>query len=125
MNIPLCGEHRLVQKSRVAVARGSLARQAANYYPLDEFPGFCYFALLPDSSVKIGYSNTETLMSKRFKALGRQHGGPVVKLAVVPGGFVAEAVMHDRFAESRIPGDGERFRYTTDIASFIADSQAL
>lgn len=124
MNLVLCSEHTGEQQSRTALARGSLARQAAQYYDLNQFPGLCYFVLLPDGNVKIGYSNTEKLLRKRLLTLGRQYGAPVVKLAIIEGGFVAEAVMHDRFKESRLPGLGERFRYTAEMAEYLASISA-
>ena len=119
-NIPLCPEHQHEQVRRF----GSTARQAARLHGLSSFPGFCYFALLPDSTIKIGYSNTEELLSKRFKDLSREYGAPVVKLAVIQGGFVAEAVMHENFKDDRLPGVGERFKYSPDMARFIAEANS-
>src|SRR5690606_8624621 len=119
MNLALCPIHKEEHRGKVNFLKGSTARQAAKSHPLEAFPGWCYFVLLPDGSVKIGYSNTEKLLKTRFTVLNREVG-PIVKLAVIPGGFVAEAVMHERFKESRLPGKGERFRYTPEMAEFLA-----
>lgn len=101
----------------------SLINQSLRYHTLDDFPGFCYFALLPDGCIKIGYSNTEPLVKSRMKSLSRQYSAPVIPLAVIKGGFVAEAYMHQRFEEYRLPGDGERFTYSAEMAEYIAGVQ--
>jgi len=90
------------------------------YVSLDDYPGYCYFALLPDGAVKIGYSNTRKLVDERMKSLSRQYGAPVIPLAVVRGGWVAEIYHHDMFSEYRFPGDGERFAYSAEMAHYIA-----
>lgn len=119
-NLPLCDEHALTAKLRVRRSRMANALQAAQYHSFDAFPGFCYIILLPDGCIKIGYSNTEKLLDKRFKSLSRAYKAPVLPLVVIPGGFVAEAVLHDRFEVYRVPGDGERFYYSPEIAEYIA-----
>lgn len=115
-NLPMCETHQVEYSNRV----GNTARQAAKQHPLGSFPGLCYFVLLPDGSVKIGYSNTEELLKKRLQSLKRELG-PIIKLAAIPGGFVAEAVMHDRFKKYRIPGRGERFTYSAEMAEFLSE----
>lgn len=117
----VCQEHKSLFAARQAVWRQSTARQSAQYFDLSEFPGFCYFALRPDGTVKIGYSNTDVLLRERFRTLSRELDGPVIPLAVIHGGFVAEAVMHDRFREYRIAGTGERFQYSGEMAKFISE----
>ena len=97
------------------------AVQSAKFHGLDKFPGICYIALLPDGSIKIGYSNTEELLEKRFKDLRRDYKAPVIPLATLKGGFVAEAVLHDKFKEHRLPGRGERFAYSPEIAHYVAE----
>lgn len=92
-----------------------------NYGTLSDYPGYCYFALLPDGAVKIGYSNTRELVDKRMKTLGREYGAPLIPLAVIKGGWVAEIYHHDKFADYRLSGDGERFRYSSAMAEYLAD----
>jgi hypothetical protein len=96
------------------------AKQALLYHPLSVFPGRCYFAQLPDGMIKIGYSNTIELMHRRMETLSRQYGAKVCRLADLPGGFITEALMHERFAADRIPGDGERFKPSSALLNFIA-----
>lgn len=115
----LCDEHiEWNRQFQYRLAR-SAALQSVNYHDLDEFPGLCYIVLMPDATVKIGYSNTEETLDRRLKKLGSSKS-PVVKLAVIKGGFVAEAVLHEKFNDSRIPGKGERFRYSPEMAEYIA-----
>lgn len=97
----------------------SLVKASLAYHSLDDYPGFCYFALLPDGNIKIGFSHTEKLVAARMRTLSRQYGAPVIPLAVIKGGFAAEAHMHGLFEEHRLPGDGERFQYAPEIAAFI------
>lgn len=66
-NLPLCAEHADVHRSR-SVSYSTIS-QCLNYYRLEDFPGLCYIVLLPDGSVKIGYSNTNELLDKRLKSL--------------------------------------------------------
>lgn len=119
-NLPLCEDHLETHKSHLVDQVGATARQSADYHELSSFPGKCYFVLLPDGNVKIGYSNTDELLAKRMGALARVYHAPVIPLCVIDGGFVAEAVMHHRFREDRLPGNGERFRYSPAMAEFIA-----
>ena len=116
-NFAVCDEH----KASLEWLKRATALQAASQHPLEAFPGVCYIALLPDGTVKIGYSNSDDLYHKRKQSLSREYGAPVVELLKMPGGFVAEAMLHDRFKELRIPGPGERFNYSPDIAEFIAE----
>lgn len=118
-NLPLCEEHKLSLQKMLDKTKRSLALQAAPHHDLDDFPGLCYIVLLPDGFVKIGYSNTEKLLEKRFKSLTSDYGAPVVPLAVLKGGFVREAVLHELFDEHRVPGLGERFVYCAEIAHFL------
>lgn len=122
--IALCDDHRLHLRQVVSNAKGSTARQSAKYHPLDQFPGVCYFALFPDATVKIGYSNTVELLRSRFTCFSRETGSHVVPLAVIKGGFVAEAVMHGKFSEHRIWTESERFRYCPEIAEYIGSLTA-
>jgi hypothetical protein len=105
---------------KIRRSRMALALQAVGYHSFDEFPGLCYIVLLPDGCVKIGYSNTEKLLKQRFQSLGRSYGAPVVPLAVLSGGFVREAVLHDQFDLYRVPGNGERFHYSPELAEFLS-----
>lgn len=117
-NFAVCEEH---VNSLYSIKRSN-ALQAASQHQLDAFPGICYIVLLPDATVKIGYSNTEALFSRRITDLTRAAGAPVILLLKIPGGFVAESVLHERFKDSRIPGFGERFAYSPEIAAFIAEN---
>lgn len=119
-NIPLCPLHTERLRGRNNSLRGLHARQAARYHPLESFPGWCYVVLLPDGFVKIGYSNTDDLLKKRYQALKREYGAPVVELAKIPGGFVAEAVLHEKFRDYRESGTGERFRYSPEMADYLS-----
>lgn len=132
-NFFLCPEHQEAHRQRMIQNAGGTARQSAQYHDLSAFPGFCYFAALPfDRSrkgldafvVKIGYSNTRELVDERMKSLTRQYDALVKPMLIIPGGFVAEAVMHDRFRESRLPGAGERFTLLPDIAQYLLSRQA-
>lgn len=119
-NFYLCDEHIESMRSLMASRGRTAALQAAKQHELSAFPGICYIVLLPDGAVKIGYSNTDELLKKRITTLSREYKAPVVTLAKVPGGFVAEAVLHDKFQEYRLPGKGERFTYSPEIAKYIA-----
>ncbi|AVJ51355.1 hypothetical protein EA_SCOWL_1 [Mycobacterium phage Scowl] len=124
MRVPVCVVHKdELRRSVDGRGRGN-ALTAAKYHPLESFPGFCYVVLLPDGFVKIGYSNTENLLHQRLKALSRSYEAPVIPLKILPGGFVTEAVLHNRFKSDRLPGPGERFRYSPAMAEFLAEQQA-
>lgn len=114
--IPLCPRHRIAFLN----SQGSVARASARTFGLSAFPGFCYFMLMPDGLVKIGYSGTERTLKQRINRLSKDSGAPCILLAKIAGGFVAEAVMHHRFEASRVPENGERFHYTPDMAKFVA-----
>ncbi|OXR39570.1 hypothetical protein B7C42_08362 [Nocardia cerradoensis] len=58
-----------------------------------------------------------------MNGLKLQYKAPVIKLAVIQGGFVAEAVLHDMFKEDRLPGYGERFTYTPRMAEYLSTFQ--
>ena len=116
----VCDLHLDMLRVRNQTSTRLFALQTSKYHELDKFPGFCYIALLPDGNVKIGYSNTEKLLEGRMKSLSRQYQAHVLPLAVIAGGFVAEAVLHDKFKEDRLSGNGERFKYTAQIAEYIA-----
>ncbi len=121
-NFAVCEDH---FDNLVSIGR-SAAVQAAEYHQLYEFPGICYVVLLPDGSVKIGYTNTEKLYRKRMSNLKSKYQAPVIQLTRLKGGFVAEAYLHERFKESRLPGVGERFAYSAEIADFIeANNRSL
>ena len=120
-NFPVCEVHQLSVLKMFQESRRSLALQAAPYHDIDQFPGLCYIILLPDGCVKIGYSNTQKLLDERFKSLGRDYKAPVVPLAVLSGGFVREAVLHDMFDKYRLPGKGERFSYSPAMAEYISN----
>ncbi len=122
MNVPLCETHQEKLRSFSNHVANSRAALAAKYHPLDSFPGFCYIVLLPSGLVKIGYSNTEKLLKKRMNDLRSQHG-PLVVLATLQGGFVAEAVLHRRFEAYRVPGRGELFLYSAELAEYINEVQ--
>lgn len=122
--IPLCDEHIKDYEQSVAYRVERAFNPAIRHHGLGSFPGFCYFVLLPDGAVKIGCSSTKVLLERRFRDISRDAKGPIVELLVIPGGYVAEAVMHGRFREDRLPGTGERFRYSPAIAQFIEDTKA-
>lgn len=113
--IPLCVAH---ERDSLGFSRSTIL-QAASVHGTEVFPGFCYFALLPSGDVKIGYANTIPLLKQRFRKLTVKYG-QVFQLAVMPGGFVAEAVMHERFRDCRKPGLGELFTYTPAMAEFVS-----
>lgn len=119
-NVMLCIEHQDQLRYRIQRNSGLVARQSARIHPYWTFPGLCYFGLLPDGKVKIGYSNTPELLSRRMRDISRQYAAPIIQLAVLRGGFVAEAVMHDRFKDYRVSGTGERFEYSPEMATFLA-----
>ncbi|MFI2504566.1 GIY-YIG nuclease family protein [Streptomyces sp. NPDC018972] len=105
-------------------------RRYAGYSGVESFPGYCYFLLLPGELCKIGYSNTEETLKRRIKDLTRElekeYGpGSCEVLAVIKGGYAAEAVLHHRFRGSRIPGYGERFHLSDDILDFLATAPRL
>lgn len=122
-NLPLCEVHHSTQTHRRTKYVCDLVSNGINHNPLDSYPGLCYFALLPDGLVKIGYSNTEVLLNSRMQSLSRDYGAPVIKLAVIRGGFAAEAFMHERFKGTRVPGNGERFSYSPDMAEFLSTAE--
>lgn len=125
MDFAVCEEHREVFAERLERNRRSIAVQAANHHPLEAFPGICYVVLLPDGTIKIGYSNTERLFTKRMTNLKCEQKAPIIVLAKLPGGFVTESVLHERFRESRLPGKGERFAYSPAIASFLEEQRLV
>jgi len=118
-NLFLCEDHIKDYFSRMR----QTALQSAEHHELSDFPGLCYVALLSSGKIKIGYSNTEKLLHKRIQNLGYSTGGPVVVLKTMRGGFVAEAVLHERFKEHRVPGNGELFEYCSEIADFVSQSE--
>ncbi|MEU2267163.1 GIY-YIG nuclease family protein [Streptomyces olindensis] len=110
--------------------RTSELRRYAGYSGIETFPGYCYFLLLPGEAVKVGYSNTEETLRRRIKDLTRElekeYGpGSCEVLAIIKGGYAAEAVLHHRFRNSRIPGHGERFHLTDDILDFLATAHRV
>lgn len=122
-HVELCAEHKEVQRVKwESKGRGNILR-SLDYHPLDAFPGFCYIALMPDGLIKIGYSNTDELYGKRLVSLSRQAGAPVIELAKIPGGFVAETYLHEKFRAYRVPGPGERFTYSPEIAEYISSTK--
>ena len=122
-NIPLCETHIDLFQKRSYRDKTSIAIQSSNYHPIESFPGTCYIVLLPTGYVKIGYSNNEKLFESRLKSLSRQYEAPVVLLAKLPGGFVQESVLHRKFEDDRIPGRGEVFQYSPQIAKFISNAK--
>ena len=124
-SLMLCPDHQDHLRAKIQSGTGAVARQSAAHHPYYTFPGLCYFGLLPDGKVKIGYSNTPVTIVNRMRALKRQYGAPVHTLAVIKGGFVAEAVMHDRFKDDRVAGIGERFNYSPAMAEFLASLTEL
>ena len=122
-NIPLCETHIDLFQKRSYRDKTSVAVQSSKYHPIQSFPGTCYIVLLPTGYVKIGYSNNEKLFESRLKSLSRQYEAPVVLLAKLPGGFVQESVLHRKFEDDRIPGPGEVFQYSPQIAKFIANAK--
>ncbi|MFJ1976194.1 GIY-YIG nuclease family protein [Streptomyces albogriseolus] len=123
-SLPLCDEH----LSGFYRGRTYTIRQSAAIHGVESFPGYCYVVLLPDETVKIGYSNTEETLKKRFRDLKREaeKDGPGFDvLAVMTGGCAMEAVLHYRFEKSRIPGLGERFEFSGEIQDFLATAPRL
>ncbi|WP_369805087.1 GIY-YIG nuclease family protein [Mycobacterium sp. IS-836] len=100
----LCDEHKLALVAKMSVE----ARRAARFNPLDSFPGICYAIGLPNGLVKVGYSNSNKYLKSRLKDLKTEYGEPTFT-ATLPGGFVAEAVLHAALAQYRLPGRGELF----------------
>lgn len=123
-SLPLCDEHlNLYHRSKTYTVR-----QSAAIHGVEAFPGYCYAVILPDESVKIGYSNTEETLKKRFRDLKREaekEGPGFDILAVMAGGCAMEAVLHYRFEKSRIPGLGERFEFSDEIQDFLATAPRL
>ena len=119
-NLPVCNDHREELRRSYRTNVQALAKQTLNFYTYEDFPGICYIILIPGGIVKIGYSNTEETYAGRLKKLTREHG-PLVELLRLPGGFVTEAHLHSLFSNDRLPGNGELFRYSEDIASFIRE----
>ena|SRR5690606_3461051 len=114
----LCNRHTEdVRDYRYYLKRAN-ALQAAKVIPYDQFPGYCYVILLPDDLVKIGYSSSEDGLNDRLRKHRKSYGEATL-LARLPGGFVAEAVLHDRFKHDRLPGVGEVFTYSEAIREFI------
>jgi hypothetical protein len=99
-NFMLCDPHQIEMSSKI----GQTARQAAGYYPLGAFPGWCYVVQMDDGYIKVGYSNNDETLGRRIDDLK-----PLAVLFVIPGGFVAEAILHERLSDCRVPGRGERF----------------
>lgn len=116
-NLVLCDEHKVQLTSKLT---GTI-RGAAKHHPINAFPGVCYAILTPSGYVKIGYSNKEYLFKKRIRNLDSQHEGRVALLAKLPGGFVAEALLHYQLARHRLPGSGELFYPHPDVAAAIRD----
>lgn len=122
--LPLCADHVEAERARRRGGVQGLVTTALRYHELSDYPGACYFALLPDGAVKIGFSHTHDLVGHRMKALSRQYEAPVIPLRTIPGGFVAEAAMHRRFDHLRLPGNGERFELRDELAEFLAADEA-
>lgn len=120
----VCEEHKDSYRSKLLNQSRFTAIQSSKVLGVSSFPGLCYTVLLPNGSVKIGYSNTESLLRTRMTNLRREHG-PLVELKVISGGFVAEACLHQRFSHLRIPGSGELFSYGIEIAQFVEDPDDL
>lgn len=123
-NVALCTDHQLDFRKWLSTAKSSVARQTAEHHDLNDFPGLCYIALFSDATVKIGYSNTAELLKRRLQVLSNESGSPVVPLAIVRGGFVAEAVLHHRFSDHRIWEQTERFAYSAEMAEYIGSLTA-
>lgn len=121
----LCEEHQELLEDSYRRAKRKTAIQSASVVGFEQYPGFCYVILLPDGTVKIGYSNTEDLLTRRFRDLKNQHGHPLFPLAVLPGGFVTEAILHSDFDHLRVPGPGERFQWSPEIADRLGHLVAL
>ncbi|MFJ8859750.1 GIY-YIG nuclease family protein [Streptomyces sp. NPDC102451] len=105
-----------------------MLRQAAGVHGAEAFPGLCYILLFDDESVKIGYSNTEVLLQRRFKDLSRdakKAGESFEVMAVMAGGCALEAVLHHRFRDDRRQGKGERFRLSENILDYLATAPRL
>lgn len=101
----LCDQHKIELADKMSVT----ARQSAKFHPIGEFPGICYAVVLPSGLTKIGYSNSEKLFKSRLTTLKSEAGGAIAVIATIPGGFVAEAMLHYALREYRVPGLGELF----------------
>lgn len=120
--IALCSDHSLAFDRKLAMTKTTTLRQSARVLGSDAYPGYCYIVLLGDATIKIGYSNTEATLAVRLHTLGTETGSCTV-LRVLPGGFVAEAVLHDRFSEFRDWTGSERFRVCPEILEFAASTE--
>ncbi|MEU2267703.1 GIY-YIG nuclease family protein [Streptomyces olindensis] len=123
-SLPLCSDH----LNRYHRSKTYTIRQSAAIHGVEAFPGYCYVVLLPDETVKIGYSNTEETLKRRFRDLKREaekEGPGFDILAVMAGGCALEAVLHYRFEKSRVPGPGERFEFSDEIQDFLATAPRL
>ncbi len=121
-HLALCEKHARIISSRRSKGILGLAQQSTRFHPIESFPGYCYFALLPDGMIKIGYSNTEELIAHRMESLSENLGGTVLLLQTFPGGFVAESLYHHKFVADREAGFGETFRLSEDIMRFLAEA---
>lgn len=115
----LCPDH----AHRMLTPHGNLARHYVAYYGAD-LPGFCYIAALPGGLIKIGSSRDPKTLRLRFSALSKDYGATIRPLTILHGGLVAEMALHHKFADAWLPGAGERFRLTPELAEFIADPRA-
>ncbi len=124
-NFAVCEEHLESLRYKLESMKRGTAVQTGKFHGVNKFPGLCYTALLPSGKIKIGYVNDNQRLKARVTDLSREHGGAVVLLKVIDGGFVAEASLHTRFQEDRMPGPGELFSYSPRIAQFIEDDSDL
>lgn len=117
-NFPLCPSH-WREYHQSGLSTDSAIRTMLRYYELEDFPGYCYFMLLPTGRIKIGFSSTTDTLATRFRDLNREIG-PIVVLAVCRGGYTAERHFHGKFRAYRdfIAGS-ETFEYTSEIADTI------
>jgi hypothetical protein len=94
-------------------------------------PGWTYIVRLPNDNLKIGYTgkvnqlgfSEEFGLSKRFQAAEREHGGLVVPLAVLPGGYTLETELHEKFNDLRLKTlKDEQFKADETLLEFATAS---
>jgi hypothetical protein len=98
---------------------GRIAEYFATFPDAEHVPGWTYVLLLPNGRVKLGYTSNDLL--GRFQEAHRKRGSRVIVLAVAPGGWTRESLLHWRFREHRVDELGEQFQLAPEIAQLAAE----